>query len=166
VAKRKGKVPDRALPAVTSDRKVPRRLRGVVPNDNDPDVIDRKPAWGFSLVDLTSHEWSASPTDGATLLEILNFLQGMERLTWREIRDQITGGNTRRGPKHKTIPVESLIPAAQARLAELELDDHTELFRFRLGNMKRLWGVFVGGHHVFYPVWWDPDHKICPSRDR
>ena len=88
----------------------------------------------------------------------------MERLSWSEIWDQKTGGR-RRGALHKSIPVESLIPEAQARLRNLQLDDHDELFRFRLGNMERLWGVFVGGHHIFYALWWDPDHKICPSQD-
>lgn len=51
---------------------------------------------------------------------------------------------------------------ARARLEELGLDDFDELFRFRLGNMERLWGVFAGNNHVFYPLWWDCDHKVCP----
>ena len=74
-----------------------------------------------------------------------------------------TGGNRRRGALHKFIPSAHLCPAAQRRLLDLRLDEFDELFRFRLGNLERLWGVI---HlDVFYPVWWDPEHKVCPSND-
>jgi hypothetical protein len=46
-------------------------------------------------------------------------------------------------------------------LEELRLDDFDELFRFRLGTMRRLWGIV--DDEVFYPVWWDPDHKVYPQ---
>ncbi len=101
-----------------------------------------------------------------TLLKIIALLTEMERLTWREIRAQLTGGK-RRGPKHKFIPLDSLCKEAQERLQALQLDDFEELFRFRTGNMERLWGVVSGdAPRVFYPIWWDPDHKVCPSRDQ
>ncbi len=75
----------------------------------------------------------------------------------------MTGGNRRRGAKHKPIPAGHLCDEAQRRLVELELDEFDELFRFRLGNMARLWGVIDEG--VFYAIWWDPDHRVCPSKD-
>jgi hypothetical protein len=165
--KTKKGVPARALPATETSSRVPRKLRGVVPADEDPAVANRKPAWGLALLDRDDNaEWAAWPSERDGLLKILAFLQEMERLSWTEIRAQQTGGKQRRGAKHKSIPVENLIPEAQQRLLQLDLDDHDELFRFRLGNMERLWGVFVGGHHVFYPIWWDPDHRICPSAER
>jgi hypothetical protein len=97
-------------------------------------------------------------------MKIIAFLAEMERLTWHEIRSQLTGGNRRRGAKHKFIPVSSLCALAQARLVELTPDDFEEMFRFRLGNMERLWGVILDG--VFYPVRWDPGHQVCPSGNR
>jgi hypothetical protein len=100
-------------------------------------------------------------------VKIITFLTEMERLTWKQIREQMTGGERRRGAKHKSIPVDSLCSEAQARLRDLQLDDSDELFRFRLGNMERLWGVLTPDNpRVFYPIWWDPDHKVCPSADR
>jgi len=39
------------------------------------------------------------------------------------------------------MPVSQLCGEAQRRLEELRLDDFDELFRFRLGNMRRLWGI-------------------------
>jgi hypothetical protein len=119
------------------------------------------PTWRLALLDLDHDgDWSWG-TDERALRKIIEFLREMERLTWTEVRAQITGSQRRRGPKHKPIPVGSLCTAAQKRLAELKLDDFDELFRFRLGNMERLWGVVHD--EVFYPVWWDPDHNVCPS---
>ena len=31
---------------------------------------------------------------------------------------------------------------------------------FRLGNTRRLWGII---DDVFYPVWWDANHKVYPQ---
>jgi hypothetical protein len=105
--------------------------------------------------------WQITPE---VLRKIVTFLIEMERLTWNDVRSQMAGGERRRGAKHKPIPVSSLCPVARDRIVELELDEFEEMFRFRLGNMERLWGVVRDG--VFYPVWWDPDHKVCPSAER
>jgi hypothetical protein len=136
----------------------PRRLLGVA---DDADGLH--PTWRFSLVDHEyTDEWSW-PDDPAEYLAIMRFLGEMERLTWKEIRAQMTGGR-RRGALHKDIPVSNLCAVAQQRLLDLRLDDFDQMFRFRRGNFPRLWGVIMEG--VFYPVWWDPEHKVCPSGDR
>ncbi|GHE31157.1 hypothetical protein GCM10017778_11980 [Streptomyces vinaceus] len=154
-------VPTAAVPS--APERVPRRVRGVaVPGEMD----EQHPVWRTALLDR-EHDgsWSWKITD-QTLLKIVNFLSEMERLTWREIRQQQTGGR-RRGPKHKTIPRNHLCKEAQDRLVELQLDDFDELFRFRTGNMERLWGVLSSDSpRIFYPIWWDPDHKVCPSKDQ
>jgi hypothetical protein len=67
-----------------------------------------------------------------------------------------SGGN-------KQIPTEKLSAAAQARLAQLELDDY-EIWELRLSGTQRIWGVRQS--NIFYPIWWDPHHQICPSRKR
>jgi len=91
---------------------------------------------------------------------IVAFLSEMERLTWKEIFDQQTGEG-RRGQKHKFIPIDGCIHDAQSGLSDLEMDDESDSwFRFRLGGKKRLWGILKVPH--FYPVWWDPEHEICP----
>jgi hypothetical protein len=83
--------------------------------------------------------------------------------TWREIRDQEAHSRRKSDRKHKYVPRDHLTAKAQRRLEALELDDFDELFRFRLGNTERLWGVLPPDNpRVFYPIWWDPDHKICP----
>lgn len=121
--------------------------------------------WRLQLLDHEyDGEWSWRKIDEATTMKIVKFLCEMERLTWQQIWDQRAHSKHRDGPKHKSIPVDSIVKAAQDRLTELNLDDHDELFRFRLGNMERLWGLLLneGGARIFYPIWWDPDHLICP----
>lgn len=110
--------------------------------------------------------WGWAAASERDLRGILAFLQEMERLTWQEIRQHQTG-TTRRGPKHKYIPMGAVCAEAQGRIGELRLDDYDgSWFRFRLGNMERLWGVVEEDDGVFYPVWWDPRHEVCPSEGR
>jgi hypothetical protein len=135
----------------------PKRLLGI-----DGESDSQHPLWRLSLLDLDHTEgWSWDIDEGA-LRKILTFLAEMERLTWKEVRAQLTGGR-RRGALHKFIPTDHLCPIAQRRLRELKLDDFDQLFRFRLGNLERLWGVIR--EDVFYAVWWDPGHQVCPGKD-
>lgn len=148
----------RPSPAAPPDRKarpVPGRLQGISADDH--------PAWRLSLLDLEyTGNWSWQVSE-ATLRDITELLTQMERLTWIQVRNLMTGGR-RRGPLHKVIPVKHLCPEAQQRLEELQLDDLDELFRFRRGNYQRLWGIVSDS--VFYALWWDEGHKVCPGRDR
>jgi len=137
----------------------PKRLLGVADNGDG-----LHPTWRFSLLDHEHKDGWWWPDDPAEYLVIMRFLGEMERLTWKQIRAQMTGGNRRRGALHKDIPVGSLCVAAQERLIDLQLDDFDQMFRFRRGNLPRLWGVILDS--VFYPIWWDPEHKICPSGER
>ena len=51
---------------------------------------------------------------------------------------------------------------AQKRLTDLHLDETFEdLFRFRVGGKKRLWGFEVDG--VFHVLWWDAEHQVYPT---
>jgi hypothetical protein len=141
-------------------KRVPSRLRGIAMSGGECE----RPVWRLSLLDRDYDDGWSWRIDEATLTGIISFLSEMERLTWREIWAQQTGGNNRRGAKHKFIPVDSLCDKARRRLEELELDEFDRLFRFRMGNMERLWGVLSDETpRVFYPIWWDPDHVICPS---
>lgn len=157
------RVPASATPPTPA--RVPKRLRGV---SLDGPGREHHPLWRLSLLDdefVGSWSWKV---DERTIGTIVCLLQEMERLTWAEVRNQMTGGERRRGAKHKSIPVENLCSEAQARLEEIGLGDWDELFRFRTGNMHRLWGIIVdeNGAKIFYPIWWDPDHKVCPSKEQ
>jgi hypothetical protein len=112
----------------------------------------------LSLLDLDhTGSWSWNVNEGV-LQEIIAFLKQMERLTWTEIRSQTHGGGHLR---HHPIPVESLCAEAQRRLQQLRLDDLDELFEFRLGSRRRLWGA-VPDDGIFCVLWWDPQHQVYP----
>lgn len=62
---------------------------------------------------------------------------------------------------NKCQPLYSLCKEAQDRWSTLEfMSQFDELFRFRLGTNKRIWGVRV--EHHFFIVWYERYHKICP----
>lgn len=130
--------------------------------DRQPKTIVRhphddhdRPKFSFRHVD----RWQWCEGDEAA--ELLAFVCEMSRLTWTEIKSQMTGEG-RYGPRHKKHhyqAFDSVSTAAQKRLAELHLDaTFEEFFRFRVGGEKRLWGFLVEG--VFYALWWDPDHAV------
>jgi hypothetical protein len=152
----------KALPFAAVLRGLERRPKHVRLGADKPD----SPSWRFILMDLDfQDEWGWPFVTGPKLTEIVVFLKEMERLTWTEIRQQMTGGERRRGEKHKYIPTDHCCDVAQRRLEELELDEYADSwFRFRLANQERLWGVVQD--RIFYPVWWDHDHNVCPSRDQ
>lgn len=125
--------------------------------------VDGKPTFSFRYIDrgydglwgwVKTHEHAS---------EVLTFLCEMSKDSWNEIGSHRTGGERGSYRKHHSQPIETLCPEARQRLAELELDEifEDDIFRFRLGNKKRLWGFRVDG--VFYVLWWDPDHKVYPT---
>lgn len=123
------------------------------------------PMWRLSLLDREhngSWSWEVSAED---LADIVSFLSGMERLTWREIRQQKTpAAHNHSRPKHHAMNIADLCKEAQDRLAELKLDEWDELFRFRFGATGRLWGVLSHDRpRVFYPIWYDAHHKVFPT---
>jgi hypothetical protein len=64
----------------------------------------------------------------------------------------------------KPIPAEKFEADAQKRVKEIELDDYDGFWELRLGGKPRIWGVLR--QNVFYLVWWDPLHLVCPAHKR
>ncbi|WP_437834337.1 hypothetical protein [Sorangium sp. So ce1153] len=61
------------------------------------------------------------------------------------------------------IDWDKLSQEAQRRLEALELDDGRDsLFSFRIGGKLRIYGLRI--NNVFCVLWWDPEHKACPSK--
>jgi hypothetical protein len=115
------------------------------------------PAFSFEFADREyDGAWSWLTNDEAG--EILRFLCDISQRTWADIMSQRrdTGGMV-----HHTQEIETVCQAAQDRITDLGLDERFEmLFRFGLGPRKRLWGFATDG--VFYVLWWDRDHQVCP----
>jgi hypothetical protein len=82
-------------------------------------------------------------------------LNEFAKLLWREINKFTTDTGRK---SHHSMPVENIDTEPQARIRELEMDHDGDIFRFRLGNRRRLWGFRVV--NVFEVLWYDPLHKI------
>ena len=62
------------------------------------------------------------------------------------------------------VPFDDLCLDAQKRLKTLKRDDLEELWSFRVGAKPRMWAILYD--NVFNLLWWDPDHKVCPSEKK
>lgn len=135
-----------------------RRLRKEVRSSAAPsESIDGKPfKWSATEVDhpvAEEWDWDLAPKETADLLRLL---EGLDGLTWREVRQQSAGGHRR----HHDQPVASICTAAQRRLEELELDLET-IFRLRDGSLLRIWGYIQDA--VFRIIWYDRHHRVYPT---
>jgi len=126
-----------------------------------PEPIDDKPfRWSAGALDHGFEgEWDWS-LRGREALNLLSVLEGMGQLTWREVKALETHSEHKTHRLHHSQPVESICASAQRRLDDLELQ-LTEVFRLRHGNMLRIWGYVQGA--VFYILWFDRNHRVCPS---
>jgi hypothetical protein len=113
-------------------------------------------AWRFGFIDHGGR-WDWTSMDTAKSKEIMGKMGEWEKKTWNEIF------SADRANQHD-VEVGDLIKDAQDRLTDLKLDDFDSLFRFRFSGKERLWGVKL--ENIFYIVWWDPNHEICPSAKR
>ena len=144
----------------SDDRHVPKALRGIADVTDDA-IADLRPLWGLTLMDDDhdgSWTWRMKPEELAALLR---FLKEMERLRWLEIWAQMFNSKGGSHRKHHCMPAGEICAEAKRRLDEIGLGEQEELFRFRLGNKARLWGIVLG--RTFYPIWWDGDHKVYPT---
>lgn len=137
---RKGKTPQPGAKVVVNKRPVP----GADVSDPDATLV-----WRFSLVDLGGNwGWkNIATTDAEALVKRCG---GWETMRQGELFGK--GGN-------KYIGLGSMCARAQQRLRDIELDDYDRLWELRLSGKQRIWGF--RREHVFYPVWWDPDHTVC-----
>ncbi|MBQ7220769.1 MAG: hypothetical protein IJS28_07310 [Synergistaceae bacterium] len=95
----------------------------------------------FSCADITLDEWRL----------ILDKMRLWEKMTWHEIA----------GRRDHAIEVDNISPEAKKRLIELQLDDIDEVFSLHIDGIKRLFGI--RDRHIFKVLWWDREHKVCPS---
>ncbi len=122
------------------------------------------PVWSFRIADnkeiFSLHSEKACQD---WCREILPKLKVFKSMTWAEIKRQTYSGKKgRRKTNHHFVDTERLPNNAKQRLIHLKLDDHDQLFSLRLNSRIRIYGIVVG--HVFRIVWYDPDHRLYPSK--
>jgi len=113
------------------------------------DRADRKDSWSWGH----EREWGYPAWNTIIHPKLKQF----EQLLWREVESFNTDTGHR---MHHSMEVDSICSESQVRLGDLGFD-HDEIYRFRLGNKRRLWGFrFL---NVFEILWYDPDHNIYPT---
>lgn len=141
---------------------IPDQLPAQEPKKRVPDVqstqsssFDEQIVWRFGNLD-DSGRWGLSRCSESDLRDLFAKLSSFETMRVKELFT---------GQEHgKRYNVESISPAAQKRLIELNRDDETQIVRLRLSGKKRLFGFLKGS--VFHILWWDPEHEIFPSKKR
>ena len=83
-------------------------------------------------------------------------LREYQQLLWREIEASTTDSGRR---SHHPMDCDVICGECQRRLEELGLF-HDSIYRFRLGNLRRLWGFRVV--NSFEILWYDPEHQVYP----
>lgn len=78
-------------------------------------------------------------------------LKQLETMTWGHI--PTTGSHA--------IEVGKLCKEAQDRLLELGRAEYDTVYSIRLKGKPRLFGI--KDRAVLRVLWWDPEHKVCPS---
>lgn len=100
----------------------------------------------------TPRAWSDECWSGTIEPKLTEF----SKLRWQEVEAQSSDSGHR---MHHPMDVDRISDEAQYRLIELEHTADT-IYRFRLGNLPRLWGFRIVGE--FHILWYDPKHEIYP----
>ncbi len=86
------------------------------------------------------------------LKKIVQSLQSYEGLIWHDLKRD-----------HRCHPwgLDEIPKECYDRLGERQIDI-TELYQIPLGNKPRIIGYKTG--NSFYLMWWDKEHKFCPTK--
>lgn len=119
---------------------------------NSPDsFMSLNPSWKFCWLAFDG-QWGWSKIEEVKTWErIVKQLQNWESMKWIEILNN---------PRNHQIHRDQLDKNVQKWLDRRNLDDF-ETYSLHVGGKERIFGILIQG--VFYVIWWDPDHKICPA---
>ena len=112
--------------------------------------------WRLSYIDLEG-PFGWSRLQRPLLSDIVGKLKQIEARTWNELVVVSKKQN-------HAVPVRNMIPEARKRLEGLYQGGLEELVSLRLAGEQRVWVHRVEA--TAYVIWWDPDHKVCPSKKK
>ena len=120
--------------------------------ENPESYFSQMPRWSFSKCDKEHKKWSVlSYNDFNT--RIIPKLISLESRTWGDIENDKTHNHW--------ISCNKLTKEAQDRLIKMHYNDIDEVFSLHLEGKLRLFGIIYYG--VYYIIWIDEEHAICPS---
>lgn len=120
------------------------------------EFTDHQLVWRFSEIDVA---WNLldNSLDNRGVLMMIDKLKGFESMRMGELFSP--------GSEHaKKYEISSVPQHALDRLIEISRDDEDELVRLRFSGKGRLYGIMR--RHVFHVLWWDPHHRVYPSRKK
>jgi hypothetical protein len=122
--------------------------------DNNPEgYYKMQPSWRFHKLELCD-PFGWHEVDKQTLASIRTKLIALESMTWWQILIEAK-------KHHHSVKTKDICKEAKERLEALKLDDVDRVISLGLSGTERVWGLFSQG--VLSLLWWDPEHKICPS---
>ena len=107
-----------------------------------PDRMDMSGPWGWDRF------------DSLHIKEFLEKIFHSQKLTW-----QLLHANN-----SHLVDIQDLASDAQKRLRVIKQDDLDQLYSLRLTGKKRAWGIKE--RNIFWLLWWDPEHQVCPSHKK
>jgi len=117
--------------------------------------------WSAQLEDRCGC-WSWGPRDHGDAVweeEVYAMLRMHEGKTWGRIEaEEVNSRGGRRKKKNVLFHITDLKVEVQERWAELKLEEFPDLFRFRTGGTKRIYGIRID--NVFYVLWYDPEKNL------
>ena len=138
-ANRTGKENSLVVPSVSKLRNATRFRGGIVCRRFSHAGKDGPFRWEFK-----------NPAD---LEEVMNKLSNLETMYEKDI-DQ----------NNHFIKIQALSPEAKQRLRKTEFDDVDKIHSIRISGSRRVFCVHEEG--CFPILWYDPDHKVCPSNPK
>lgn len=126
--------------------------------ENPEDVYKQHPLWSFTKLDFEHDRWALTGHKD-DVEKLIKKLRDYERMTWNDIFCDTCGrkGNT----KNHLIHFSDLSLEAQKRASELKIDDYDGIYSLTITGKRRMFGIME--NNVFYIVWDDLKHEICPS---
>lgn len=125
----------------------------------EPISYDSKPVrFRFDLLDFDHTDWGWNNVSKEDFLEFLEFLKGIDKTTWAELKAVSKKGHYSKGNKHHDIEIHKFANGVKERLNELNLQRNfgDTLFSMAVGS-SRIYGD--RDSEFFRPIWHDPYHE-------
>lgn len=128
-----------------------------IPKELSEELDDERPSWSFVV---GSRDFYRIPESGDDLAEIITHLRSFEGMTIREMLNNRCTSNSMLLACYNIDECRAIMLPKAIEYLDKFHEDTEEVYRFRLGNKKRLFALRQGS--VFALLWWDPKHEIYP----
>lgn len=106
--------------------------------------------------------WRLSGADQGGPFSWTNMTDAQRRSVWGRMAEfeKMTPSQLASTGSHR-VSQSRMAKDAKERLRRIEMDDIEELWSFRVTGRQRFW--CAKRENVYSLLWWDPDHRVCPS---